>query len=91
MKTAKELTDKQKDRFREIFIDTIDIENYDVESDVNESPCPWACPWLFGSAVYLIDGTIEEKVAFYIYGIREELTKICKEELQNTIDNQDDQ
>lgn len=78
---ADELKDEQRELFSSEFYSCWDFpQDHD-----SESPCPWGCPWTFGSPVELRGDTIEEMAKNWWKESREEISGYLAEELKQEI------
>lgn len=74
-KFAIELCETEQIKFSEAFYA---IE--DVGLDDLSSPCPWGCPWLFGTEILLRGNSIEDMAKNFFLANRNEILELISKE-----------
>jgi hypothetical protein len=73
---AKDLTDEEQDEFYECFYD----DHWPSSEPDHDSPCPWGCPWYFGTEIILDGETIKDMAKNFYKDCEKEILELLKEE-----------
>lgn len=68
-KLAEDLTEEEREKFTRIFYE----EYWEFEGDDLDTPCPWGCPWYFGSKIELYGSNLKDAVEIYYNNSLEEI------------------
>jgi len=85
-RSARQLGEKQREKFVELFYLEIGVHDLDETFEENDraSGTPWSCPWSHGSRVILLGDTIEECVKDYCDGYRDEVRGYIEEDIKRS-------